>query len=466
MPIFIFLHTAKYKYHTEAGFATWLHCAENIFAELIENRNTTEMKKAIKTFLLGTLGIITCCFLASCNNSASSDTKQTEHIHAEEADHEGHDHEGHDHEGHDHEGHDHEVSTAATASHNHTEDEEANPDEIILSAESAAAAGVTVETVLPGKFRAVLETSGRVMSAPEDERSVVANVSGLVSFISPITEGTAVDNGTPMFSISSSHLQDGDPVQRARIAYETAKREYERASSLVKDNIVSRQEYEAAKGRYETARLTYEALASNGNGNGTIVKSPVKGFVKSTSVKEGDYVTVGTPLANVITGAGMYLKADVSERYLNMLPGIQDANFRLSYGDRTYSTSELNGRLLGYGRATDETNAYIPVTFTINATDGIIAGAYARVWLLSEEKDGIISLPAGAITEEQGHHFIYIRLDPTCYRKQEVTLGATDGNRYEILSGLKGGEEVVTRGAIHVKLASASNAIPAHSHNH
>jgi preprotein translocase subunit YajC len=36
----------------------------------------------------------------------------------------------------------------------------------------------------------------------------------------------------------------------------------------------------------------------------------------------------------------------------------------------------------------------------------------------------------------------------------------------EIKSGLKEGEKVVTKGAIHVKLASASNAIPAHTHEH
>ena len=33
-------------------------------------------------------------------------------------------------------------------------------------------------------------------------------------------------------------------------------------------------------------------------------------------------------------------------------------------------------------------------------------------------------------------------------------------------SGLKPGDEVVTRGAYQIKLSSASNAIPAHSHSH
>ena len=53
-----------------------------------------------------------------------------------------------------------------------------------------------------------------------------------------------------------------------------------------------------------------------------------------------------------------------------------------------------------------------------------------------------------------------------CYQKREVKTGADDGARVEILSGLKEGEKLVTQGAIHVKLASASNAIPAHTHNH
>ena len=424
------------------------------------------MKRTLKAIFSGVLCIAVCWSLASCKNSQNTGA----HGHSEEI-HEGHSHDGHvhDHEGHEHgahenhTGHDH-------SGHSHEGDihseGEGSPDEIILSAESAAAAGVKAETIIPGKFRSVLEVSGRIMPAPGNESTVVANVPGVVSFAAPLVEGSRVNEGSPMFTISSSNLQDGDPVQRARIAYETAQKEYERAAKLVEDNIVSRQEYEAAKGRYETARLTYEALAADGSGNGTAVKSPASGYVESCLVKEGDYVSVGTPLATVLSGNSMYLKADVSERYLSRLPGVKSANFRLSYSDKVFSTAGLDGRLLGYGRSTDETNAYIPVTFAINATDDILAGAYAQIWLLSEERDGVISLPVEAITEEQGHNFVYIQLDPTCYKKQEVTLGATDGNRYEILSGLNGGETVVTHGAIHVKLASASNAIPAHSHSH
>ena len=52
-----------------------------------------------------------------------------------------------------------------------------------------------------------------------------------------------------------------------------------------------------------------------------------------------------------------------------------------------------------------------------------------------------------------------------CFRRQEVKLGATDGTRTEIVSGLKAGDRVVTRGATQVRLAANASVIPeGHSH--
>ena len=81
-------------------------------------------------------------------------------------------------------------------------------------------------------------------------------------------------------------------------------------------------------------------------------------------------------------------------------------------------------------------------------------------------RSNVISLPLTALPEEQGIRFVYIQVDAEGYRKQEVTLGESDGERVEILSGVKKGDRVVTKGAVQVRLASAANAIPAHNHNH
>ena len=63
-------------------------------------------------------------------------------------------------------------------------------------------------------------------------------------------------------------------------------------------------------------------------------------------------------------------------------------------------------------------------------------------------------------------YFIYLQVDESCYEKRSVELGQNDGERVEIIKGLEGGEQVVVQGAIHVRLASSSDIIPGHTHEH
>ena len=338
--------------------------------------------------------------------------------------------------------------------------------EIILAPEKAKAAGVKVETVKAGTFREVIPASGQVLAVQGDEATVVASTAGVVSFVRPLVEGMQVSEGNAVLTVSGSHIQDGDVVNRARVAYETAKAEYERAAKLVDSQIVSKKDFNQLKEAYENARIAYEALSPSSDGKGVSVRTPISGYVKSCLVKEGDYVTVGQPLLTVTQTRRLRLRADVSERYYPALRKVASANFCTSYDDRVYQLDSLNGRLLSYGKSTGDTSYYIPVTFEFDNRGEILPGAFTEVYLLSGKRQGVISAPLSALTEEQGVKFVYVQLDAECYRKREVKTGLSDGAHVEILSGLKEGEKLVTEGAIHVKLASASNAIPAHTHNH
>ena len=80
--------------------------------------------------------------------------------------------------------------------------------------------------------------------------------------------------------------------------------------------------------------------------------------------------------------------------------------------------------------------------------------------------DWTLAIPVEALTEEQGLYFIYLQKCAESYKKQEVKIGANNGKEVQILEGLHAGDRVVVKGAYHVKLASASNALPAHSHEH
>lgn len=400
------------------------------------------------------------------------------HSHEEHAyhDHEGHSHEGHSHEGHGHDGHAHKAQHGheTEAAHAHEASDaskgnahEAHVGEIIIAPEQARAAGIVAEELVGGPFRRVIAVSGEVLSAQGEELTVVANVAGVVSFNRPLTDGVQVGKGTILMKISSRHMADGNPTERARIAYEAARKEYERTTPLVESRIVSEKEYIRIKEAYENARLTYEALkADRPDEGGVRVEAPMGGYLKNCLVREGDYVTVGQPLLTVTRNNRLYLRADVPERHYAALGHVRSANFRTSYNNKVYTLDELNGCLLSYGRTAGEQSFYLPVTFEMDNHTELIPGSFAEIWLLSDEERGVLSVPHTAVTEEQGVHFVYVQLDEECYERREVTLGADNGREVQLLSGIHAGERVVMKGAYHVRLASVSKAIPGHSHEH
>lgn len=367
--------------------------------------------------------------------------------------------------GHDHD-HDHEEETEQHAGE--AGDDHDHGDEIILTPEKARAAGVKVETIMPGTFHGVIHTSGKVLSASCDETTVVATISGRVSYKNHVSEGLKVTGSMQLFSITSAGMQvaDGDPVQRARIDYERAERDYTRARLLIKDKIISEKDLAVAKAEYEAAKLTYTSVQKTRSAGGVVVTAPRGGYLKQCLVAGGDYVEAGQPLAVITQNKHLYLRAEIPEREFKELNKIRCAKFRTSYSDRLYDITDMGGHIQSYGRSAEVNNSYIPVVFEFNNTGDVVQGSYAEIYLITQERENVLTLPLTALTEEQGVHYIYIQVDKEGYRKQEVTLGESDGERVEILSGLKKGDKVVTKGAIQVKLASAANAIPAHNHNH
>lgn len=401
--------------------------------------------------------------LWGCKNQSSQD----KHTHSATETHAGHDHshEGHNHE---HEGHDHEHETAEEhAGHNHESKATKHSDEIIFPKAQAAKTTFEVREIQPASFNQVVKTTGQVLAAPGDEAVIVATSNGVVSFSSnKLTEGTKVQKGQSLFQISSKDIAEGDYYTKVKATYEAAKASYDRAEALVKDKIISQKEFESTKLEFENAKTAYNAVSNNKTAKGVSVNAPINGHMKNILVKEGEYITVGQPLATVSQNQRLVLRAEVSQRYYNAMQSVKSANFKTPYDNKVYSLEDLNGRLLSFGKTSNENSFFIPVSFEFDNKGEVIPGSFVEVYLLSSELENVISLPRTALTEEQGIFFVYLQLDEEGYKKQEVTLGADNGKSVQILTGVKAGDRVVTEGAYQVRLASASNAIPAHSHEH
>ena len=424
----------------------------------------------MKTILF--LLLLPICFYG-CKNTAKQghvhETTEAHDLHAHDGhdhDHAAHDHATHDHKDHDHahEGHDH---AAEIRGHAHEGEAGAHSDEIIFTKAQAARTEFEVREIQPGTFHQVIKTTGQILSAPGDESVIVATNNGVVSYADhDLAVGSPVQEGEPVFYIASKHLGDGDYYERTRAAYEQAKAEYERAQKLIGDKIISQKEFESIVLAYQEAKIAFDAISGKNSPQGVGVNTPLGGYIKSINVKDGEYVTAGQAIATVSQNRRLVLRADVSEKHYAALRNITTANFKTPYDNQVYELKELSGRLLSTGKSATDNTFFIPVTFEFDNRGDIIPGSFVEVYLISTPMENVISLPLTALTNEMGYFYVYRQLDEEGYQKQEVQVGASNGKEIQILNGVHPGDRIVTKGAYQVKMASASAAIPGHTHEH
>ena len=319
------------------------------------------------------------CLLAilwSCNSKPKTDDHAV-HNHTSESQ-EGHNHAEGEECNHDHEQEaEHNHTGGEECDHDHGKEEPAHGDEILFTPEQARQAGLEVFNVKPDKFHQVIKTSGQILSAQGDEVTVSATSSGIVSFNkASLNEGASVKGGESLVSISSKNLVDGDPSIKAKTAYDIAQREYQRAESLIGDKLISQKEYNEIKLNYENAKVSYQAIGQRSTARGISISAPISGFVKSKLVSEGQYVDVGQPLMTVTQNRKLQLRADVSERYYKDLGSITSANFKTSYDNTVYRLSDLNGRIVSYGRSTNSQEYYLPANFEFDNVGQVVSGSY------------------------------------------------------------------------------------------
>lgn len=376
-----------------------------------------------------------------------------------------HDHDNHNHSehsesscGHDH-GHDH------GHSHDHTQDihEHDKEDGVIeLSPDDAELLGVEVEKIEASAFGDVLHVSGEIESAPTDIFTAVSKSAGVVRLSDNLRPGMRVYSGASIARVSGRDISGGDANEAASLEVEATKKELERITPLHADGIVSTRDFNAAEAAYKRAVAAYAGTKS-----GSVVISGINGVVTDVNVKDGEYVEVGTPIASISKGERLIVRVDVPARYIAVLEGKISGNIRFTGIERVYGLDELNARRIT-DCVTSMNGGFIPVYYEIdNSIGNIVSGMVADVYLADKGDVQSVAVPIESVSEQQGAHFVYKRLDDDCYMKVNVTLGRNDGSRVEIKRGVTAGDEIVTKGVTFVKLAESKGAVPeGHTHNH
>ena len=254
-------------------------------------------------------------------------------------------------------------------------------------------------------------------------------------------------------------------LEAAETSYKNAETEFNRVKQLFNEGAVSQQSFDLAEKTYLLAQSTYEAAKRNMDivVNGTvpntikvseaqlaqaranyanmITTAPISGVVTAKNVNVGEKTPSDKPAITIVNLDKVVVHASVNEDRVNSLKVGQKVPVLIS----AVSDTPFQADITNISYAADSTTKAYPVKIQINnANHKLKPGMFAEV-KLEGSKDEYLLVPRGAILKTDQTSFVFA-IEGKKISRKEVTTGRSDGKNIVILSGLKGGENVVSSG--------------------
>lgn len=174
------------------------------------------------------------------------------------------------------------------------------------------------------------------------------------------------------------------------------------------------------------------------------LRSPISGYVTARNYDAGD-MTGNLPVLTIEQTNPVKLLINVSEIYYQKVKKGMPVEIKLD----AYEERGFGGNVTIVYPTIDQTTHTFPVEVTINNSDQVVRpGMFARVTVNFEYQKNVV-VPDEALVKQMGagDRYVYV-YDPSSQtvRYQKVELGRHLGDKYEIKSGVKPGEQVVIAG--------------------
>ena len=280
-----------------------------------------------------------------------------------------------------------------------------------------------------------------------------------VSTFTGNVEGFAVNNITPQQARRISRLlvdvgdhvragqklaeMDNAALTQTKAQYENAKATFERSDELYKFGGESKAAWEAVKTNYEVAKLTYENLKEN-----TTLVSPIAGLVTARNYDNGDMVA-GLPLFVVQSINPIKVFVHVSESLYAYIKRYMTVSVTFD----ALPDHKFEGKISRINPSIDASTRTLEVEVSIQNNHELIKpGMFGRVTAAYGKHRNIV-VPDQAVVKMlgSGDRFVYVYKADGTVAYTKVELGERMGNKYEIVSGLNDGDEVVVTGQIALK---------------
>ena len=269
--------------------------------------------------------------------------------------------------------------------------------------------------------------------------------------------GDAVKAGQVLAEIDSPDVGTAyADINKAKADLDHKRRVYERAKDLGEGEAIAAKDVENAQADYvqaqaETARA--ELRLKNLNPNGMVIRgqrisllSPMNGVVTERTATPALEVSPGmsSPLFVVTNPKQLWLMIDVPEKMLSQIK----LGSTVAVESEAYPNEQFSAKIVQLGQAVDPNSRRITIRARLNNPDGkLLPEMFVRASVQQDSGTGV-AVPNSALVTRGIYSFIFVQIAPGEFQQRKVKLLTRGSSVSYVGEGLKGGESIVTKGAL------------------
>jgi cobalt-zinc-cadmium efflux system membrane fusion protein len=344
------------------------------------------------------------------------------------------------------------------------------------SADIAGDAGLELVPVEQRSLTQTLECNARLDYDGDLHSRLSSAVPGIVSVVHHDL-GDAVEPGEPLVTIRSAELGAAKAAYlQALAALKLKQRNHAREADLLDQGAGTEKaeqeaETELADGRIAASRTEQELrrlglstqqideVARREDTSPTFVLSaPFAGRVVERETAVGEVVRPEVPLVAVADVSRMWAMADVYESDILDVQVGQSVVLQVE-GLRGRT---VPGRVTWVSSHVDSRTRTLQARVEVGNPDGLLrANMFAKATIAVRDHHPALVVPVDAVQWEGCCNVVFVKRSEVLYEPRKVMLGVNTGRVYEVLSGVRAGEEVVTQGSFLLKTEILKGSIGA-----
>ncbi len=295
--------------------------------------------------------------------------------------------------------------------------------------------GIRTATVTRGPLSRTIRTVGVIDYDETSLAEVTTKFKGWVETLYVDATGQRVHRGDPLFEIYSPELYS---AQREYLLTMEQPTNAPGADSLRDSALTKLKFFDISDGQIAELKRTGEPRKT------LQILAPQDGFVVEKMVVEGQMVDPGMKIYRLADLGLVWVQAQIYEQDLVYIKLGQEATVTLSYlPDR-----DFRGRVTYVYPNVDQKTRTAQVRMEFHNPGYFLKpGMFATVQMTSELEPSALLVPNMAILRSGDRNTVFVALDGGKFDPRTVTLGpAAENNTYQVLSGLREGERIVTSG--------------------